>query len=71
MTIDDLYQEIYAKNIEWSNKNEPLMVAGIFLAQALRIYKTVLPSHEYESMIQAVINNSDEVKPLFPKQTLH
>jgi len=69
--MDDLYQEIYDKNIEWSNKSEPLMVAGIFLAQSLRIYKTILPDDEYEKMIQTVVDNSDEVKPLLFKRLLH
>ena len=61
--LDKLYQEIFRKNVEWSNTHEPMMVAGIFLAQALKFYKSALSSEEYEDMlIVAFIENGGTVE---------
>ena len=58
--------------MEWSNRHEPMMVAGIFLAQALKFYKSALSSDEYEEMIEVISDNSHRVPSLQPlKRTLH
>ena len=58
--------------MEWSNRHEPMMVAGIFLAQALKFYKSALSSDEYDDMIEVISDNSHRVTPLQPlKRTLH
>ena len=72
MDLDKLYQEIFHKNVEWSNRHEPMMVAGIFLAQALKFYKSALSSQEYEEMIEVISDSSHRVTPLPPlKRTIH
>ena len=72
MDLDKLYQEIFRKNVEWSNTHEPMMVAGIFLAQALKFYKSAISSEEYEDMIEIISDSSHKVTPLPSlKRTVH
>jgi hypothetical protein len=72
MDVKKLYQEIFHKNVEWSNRHEPMMVAGIFLAQALKFYKSALSNDEYEEMLEVISDSSHKVTPFQPlKRTLH
>jgi len=49
-----------------------MMVAGIFLAQALKFYKSALSSEEYEEMLEVISDSSHRVTPFPPlKRTLH
>ena len=58
--------------MEWSNRHEPMAVAGIFLAQALKFYKSALSSEEYEEMLEVISDSSHRVTPFPPlKRTLH
>ena len=45
-------------------QNDPLMVAGIMLAQAMKIYKTALPQQDFEKMMDTIADSKDIVKPL-------
>ena len=72
MDLDKLYQEIFHKNVEWSNRHEPMAVAGIFLAQALKFYKSALSSQEYDEMMEIISDSGHKVTPLPSlKRTLH
>ena len=42
------------------------MVAGIMMAQALRIYKTTMSQEEYDLITDAILNSRDRVRPLEP-----
>ena len=67
--LDDLYQEywtIHAKMID--NKVNPVPIAGVLVAQALTIYKTVLSETEYESMCESIYNSKHAVKQLDSSQ---
>jgi len=49
-----------------------MMVAGIFLAQALKFYKSALSNDEYEEMLEVISDSSHKVTPFQPlKRTLH
>jgi hypothetical protein len=49
-----------------------MMVAGIFLAQALKFYKSALSSEEYNEMMRIISDSSTEIKPFSPLiKTLH
>jgi len=72
MDLKKLYQEIFRKNVEWSNRHKPMVVAGIFLAQALKFYKSALSTDEYDEMMEIISDSSHKVTPLPPlKRTLH
>ena len=45
--LNDLYQKMYRDLNKLCEKNDPLMVAGIMMAQAIKIYKTALPKEDF------------------------
>ena len=62
--LNDLYQKMYRDLNKLCEKNDPLMVAGIMMAQAIKVYKTALPDDEFERMMDTISDSKDIVKPL-------
>ena len=62
--LNDLYQKMYRDLNKLCEKNDPLMVAGIMMAQAIKIYKTALPKEDFERMMDTIADSKDIVKPL-------
>ena len=62
--LNDLYQKMYKDLNKLCEKNDPLMVAGIMMAQAIKVYKTALPDDEFERMMDTISDSKDIVKPL-------
>ena len=62
--LNDLYQKMYRDLNKLCEKNDPLMVAGIMMAQAIKIYKTALPKEDFERMMDTISDSKDIVKPL-------
>ena len=62
--LNDLYQKMYRDLNKLCEKNDPLMVAGIMMAQAIKIYKTALPDEDFERMMDTIADSKDIVKPL-------
>ena len=62
--LNDLYHKMYRDLNKLCEQNDPLMVAGIMLAQAMKIYKTALPQQDFEKMMDTIANSKDIVKPL-------
>ena len=74
MTDDDklrkIYQRIFTDAMIYGEKYSMQMVASTYLAIAMRIYKTILGSKEYEEMLKTVMET--EVEPYKdPKGRLH
>ena len=71
--LNDLYQKMYRDLNKLCEKNDPLMVAGIMMAQAIKIYKTALPKEDFERMMDTVFCKLEEIKPYGPtnKTLLH
>ena len=62
--LNDLYQKMYRDLNKLCEKNDPLMVAGIMMAQAIKINKTALPAEDFERMMDTIADSKDIVKPL-------
>ena len=62
--LNALYQQLYKDLNNLCEKNDPLMVAGIMMAQAIKIYKTALPEEDFERMMDTIADSKDIVKPL-------
>ena len=62
--VNDLYQKMYRDLNKLCEKNDPLVVAGIMIAQAIKIYKTALPRKDFERMMDTISDSRDIVKPL-------
>jgi hypothetical protein len=56
--MDELYREFERITI---NK-DPLMVAGVMMAQALQIYKTMLDEKEFKLMTEHILKSRDEIE---------
>ena len=59
-------EELYREFEKLTMKHEPLMAAGIMMAQALKIYKTVLDHEEYIKVTAHIINTRDDITELEP-----
>tara|TARA_B100000953_G_scaffold85190_1_gene69521 strand:- start:1027 stop:1260 length:234 start_codon:yes stop_codon:yes gene_type:complete len=49
-----------------NEKVDILMVAGIMMAQALRIYKTTMSQEEYDLITDAILKSRDRIQELKP-----
>jgi|TARA_B110000902_G_scaffold266657_1_gene355340 hypothetical protein len=66
--IEELYLQI--ENITMGT--EPLISAGVLMAQALRIYKTVLSPEEYIRITQHILSTTDLISEYtIDKPTTH
>ena len=68
------FKTLYHKNWESIEKlcesNDPLIVAGVIMAQALKLYKTALSDQDFERMMQTILDSRTEIRPL-QGPTLH
>ena len=62
--LNDLYQTMYRDLNKLCEKNDPLVVAGIMMAQAIKVYKTALPEKDFDRMMDTIADSKDIVKPL-------
>lgn len=53
--------EAEANKLIESGKYDPLEVAGVMCAQAIKIYKTALGKDDYEEIMEAIFLDRDEV----------
>jgi len=73
MSDDDL-KKFYDKAFDLAMKAEPSLVAGVYIAQALRLYKTVLNDDEFNRMVDKISDDRDNIRPLgegLQKHRLH
>ena len=59
--MDDL-EKLYKKIADITATEEPLMVAGVMMAQALSIYKTILNEEEFDRLTDHILNSTDDIK---------
>jgi len=68
------FKTLYDKNWESIEKlcesNDPLLIAGVMMAQALKLYKTALSDQDFERMMQTILDSRTEIRPL-SGPTLH
>jgi hypothetical protein len=60
--------ELYEKFEKLAISNEPLMAAGIMMAQAMKIYKAMLSADEFKLMTEHILESRDMIQtPDIPK----
>ena len=69
--LEQMFNELFEKSVELSERYTPQMVASTFMAIGIRMYKTVLTDSEYERMLEFMLDSKDKVKPYENKGTLH
>ena len=60
--MEKLYREFEQLTIN----NEPLICAGIMMAQALKIYKTVLPEEDFRAITERVLESRNDILLIEP-----
>ena len=69
--MHDVYDQIWEKVNELSNTgSDTLVIAGTLMAQAVRIYKSVLEPDEVEKLLTHIVDNQDTIEP-FKTRQLH
>ena len=68
MTTEELYRQFETLTVDMvvKEKHDILECAAMMMAQAMRIYKTALTPDDYESMIKAVLESSDDITEIEP-----
>ena len=55
--MDELYEEFEKLTM----KHEPFLVAGIMMAQAMKIYKAMLSPDEFKLMTEHILESRDSI----------
>lgn len=55
-------EELYRKIADLTADEDPLMVAGVMMAQALAIYKSVLNEEEFDRLTNHILNSTDDIR---------
>ena len=69
--LEQMFDELFKKSIELSDRYDPQMVASTFMAIGIRMYRTVLSKDEYDRMINFMADSKDKVKPYDDQGTIH
>ena len=63
MTFEELsrqFEKLWVDLCE-DGKNDPLACAGIMMAQAMRIYKSMLTENEFNIMVETILKSRPEI----------
>lgn len=60
---DKKLQDFYNQAFALATTEEPSLVAGVYVAQAMRLYKTVLTDEEFNRMVDTISDNRENIKP--------
>ena len=62
--VNAVYNEIFKLITRLCRDHDPLAVSGVMLAQALRLYKTTLPTSDFDLLIEEIMETvKDDIKP--------
>lgn len=59
---DELYQKYISFTGVMLEDYRPMEVAGVMIAQALSMYKTLLTEEEYNKMVDFIYDRKNEIK---------
>lgn len=60
--LDELYQKQWAITSVMLEDYRPMEVAGVMIAQALRIYKTAMTDEDFNKLVDSISNGRDKVQ---------
>ena len=61
--INELYNKLFATNVQLSEEYSVIEVASVMLGQAMRLYKTALNKNEFDQMVELINDSSKDVRP--------
>lgn len=62
--LNELYKKYWSFNSIMLEEYSPMEIAGVMMAQTMSIYKTLLTEDEFNSMVDTISNNRDQVRKL-------
>ena len=68
--MNDL-EKLYKKIADITADEEPLMIAGVLMAQALSIYKAMLNEEEFDRLTNHILNSTDLINVEGPGPVIH
>ena len=71
---EDNVLEVYKETLSLIDKlitdYDPLVIAGVMMAQSLSLYKSILTEEDYSSMVASILEKKDKVYT-FTTRSLH
>ena len=64
-------EELYRKSEQLTINEDPLLIAGIMMAQALTIYKSMLTEEEFNRLAEHILNTTDAINVEGPGPVIH
>ena len=61
--LEECYDSLYERALALCVEHDSQIVASTMLAQALRLYKTVLDEDEFKAMVNTVAETADQIQP--------
>ena len=61
--LEDCYDALYDRAIELCRTHDTQIVASTMMAQALRLYKTILTAEDYKDMVATVADTAEQIQP--------
>jgi hypothetical protein len=61
--LNQCYDSLYQRALELCMKHDSQIVASTMLAQALRLYKTILEPEEFDAMIGVMVETAGQIQP--------
>ena len=64
-------EELYRKIEQLTINEDPLLIAGIMMAKALTIYKSMLTEEEFNRLAEHILNTTDAINVEGPGPVIH
>jgi hypothetical protein len=61
--LEECYDSLYERALALCVEHDTQIVASTMLAQALRLYKTVLTEEDFTAMVASVADTADRIQP--------
>jgi hypothetical protein len=61
--LNECYESLYQRALELCVEHDSQIVASTMMAQALRIYKTILLPEDFEAMVQTIVDTASQIEP--------
>ena len=73
-THQKMYDELFADMVNHTVDQDPQMVASVFVALGLRLYRSCLPQEDFEKLLNVFAESSRDIRPFqdqLKKKILH
>jgi hypothetical protein len=61
--LEQCYDSLYQRSLELCMEHDSQIVASTMMAQALRLYKTILTPEDFKAMIGTIVDTAGRIEP--------